>query len=118
MKRQQGPITAQRAKAVYVGIAGPGPIDELNAQFEGALGAPNELVLIDPERLIELADLRNGSLTHANSTNFIRFDQTDGVVTNEDLGHGRRGHPASGAAADDDNELHRVWVHLGTHTKV
>ena len=50
---------------MHVAMADARPVLEFDAQLEGALRGPQEIVFVDPERLIEQADGRNRGFAHA-----------------------------------------------------
>lgn len=97
-----------------VAVARATPLDELDAQLERALGAAQELVLIQFQRLVEHADVRDGGFADTDDADLIAFDQTDLVLVAEQGGKGRRGHPAGGAAADHDHAPGGWDCHQGT----
>jgi hypothetical protein len=102
------------AETVDVAVARATPLDELDAQLERALGAAQELVLIQFQRLVEHADVRDGGFADTDDADLIAFDQTDLVLVAEQGGKGRRGHPAGGAAADHDHAPGGWDCHQGT----
>src|SRR5947209_13675590 len=78
------------------------PIDppcEFNAKFEGGVGLPQELVLVDPQLMIELEDRRDGRFADPNRSDRFRFDEDDPPSLASKTGKRRRRHPAGGAAA-------------------
>lgn len=58
VKGQQRAVAAQDGEAVEVSIPDPAPVDERDAELEGGLGLPDEVILMDAERLVEGTDVR------------------------------------------------------------
>ena len=79
------------------------PADEFDAELESPLRRAEEIILVDPEPLIEQANLRDRRLAHADRADRIGFDQSDaGPLRQEACERGSR-HPPCGSAADDDD---------------
>src|SRR5882672_2582942 len=73
------------AKGMQVGVSEPPPIAKLDAQLERRLGLADELILVDPEQLVESANWRNGRFADANRADLGRLDQRDtGVAEAQD----------------------------------
>ena len=103
---------AHRAEGVVVAMAGSQPIDEFDAELEGALGLADEIVFVEAERAVEQADLRDGGLAHADDADLVGFDQADRYAAPEQLGQRRAGHPARGATAHDHDAAQAQVVHV------
>jgi hypothetical protein len=105
-------VVAVAAERVEIAGAGRAPVDELDAELERALGRGDELVLVDAEHPVESDQRRDGRLADADGADLLGFDQRDlGDAVVEEAREGRRGHPAGGAAADDDDIADRMFVH-------
>src|SRR3982074_3822236 len=103
VKRQVAVIVPNRAEGMEVTVAYASPVDELDAELERAPHLPDKLGLVDPEVPIERLQVRDGRLPDPNRADLLGFDQANGALAPERLCQGRRGHPAGGAAADDDD---------------
>jgi hypothetical protein len=86
-----------------VALADPAPVDELDAELEGGIGRRHERRLVDAERLVERAQMRQRRLADADDADLLRFDQLDAAAPGHALHQRRRGHPAGGAAAEHDD---------------
>lgn len=86
-------------------MALPGPVDELDAELEGAAGLPEESRLVDSQPGVEMAHRRNRCLTDPNGTDLFRLDQCDGTRPLRAIRKGSSSHPAGRAAAEDDYPL-------------
>ena len=99
-------IFAVRAEGVQIGIAHPAPVDELDTELERCVCRPHELGLVDPELLIECLDCGYGGFANSHRADLVGFDQSNPPhLAVKDLRQHCGGHPASGAAADDDDVL-------------
>ena len=87
-------VLAHHPETMDVAIAEARPVDELDAELEGGLGLPHELVLVELEHGIEHDDGRDGRLADAHRADFLRLDQRDRVAPLEHLGERRGRHPA------------------------
>jgi hypothetical protein len=105
-------VGTEFAEAVHVTVADGAPVDELDAQLERALGGAHELCFVDTEDGIEGGQMRNAGLADSDNADVVGFDQPDAVVALEDARHGRGGHPARGAAADDHDIPDVLVLHL------
>src|SRR5438270_10728494 len=92
-----------------VAVVWPQPVDEFDAQLEGAFGGADEFVFIDLQHLVEQLNDRDGRFADADDADFLRFDERDPEPLGwERLGQGRCCHPTGGAAARNDNASDRV----------
>ncbi len=105
------PVLADYPEAVDVAVALLPPIDELDAEFEGGLGALHELDFVELDQLIVFLDRRNGRFTDADDADRFAFNQLDVVEPLEQLPEQRGGHPPGRATANDENLVH-VWLRL------
>ena len=77
-----------------------------------ARGLGDKLAFVDPEEPIQL--LKNGHrrLADADDADLLRFDERDlHPLAREDACERARGHPTSGAAADDEHAPDRLLLH-------
>ena len=92
---------AHIAERVQVAVPRPHPIVVLDGELEGAVGGSEHRVLIDAEKVVDVADLRNRGLTDADGADGVRLHNVDV----EALAHGTaedcRAHPPRSAAAYD-----------------
>ncbi len=80
------------------------PVDEFDAELERRLGMPDQVGLVDTGQVVEPVDRRNGRFADADGADLVRFDELDIELMGDiDLGERRDGHPAGGAAADDND---------------
>jgi len=108
VQRRHVELHAVRAEGVEVAVALPRPVDKFNAQLEGALRAPQELGLVQPQHLVEGLDRRDGGFAHADGADLVALDQRDGAApTHRTRQRGGR-HPAGRAAADDHDAAQRA----------
>src|SRR3546814_13176152 len=66
------PVIAER---MHITLADRAPVDEFDPRLERALRCRDELVLVDPEHLVEAEDRRNRRFAHADRADLRRFDQ-------------------------------------------
>src|SRR5438067_2172262 len=88
------------------------PVAELDPQFVGAVGRLQEFAFIDSEEPIQL--LKNGHrrLADADDADLLGFDERDLYpLAREDACERARGHPTSGAAADDEHAPDWLLLH-------
>ena len=103
LEGDQPDVAADVAERMHVAVARLAPAVESDAELERAAGGAEKGVLIQPQRLVEQADLRDGRLADADGADLFGFDQPDAVAAFEQAAEGRRGHPARGAATGDDD---------------
>ena len=96
-------LLADFAETVDIAVADATPVDEFDAQLEAALGGADELVLVDLERRVEVLDVRDRGFAHTDDADLVGLDQFDSVAWPQQFGQRRGGHPAGGAATDDDD---------------
>src|ERR1700722_4331423 len=85
------------------------PVDELDAELEGALGVRDKIVLIHAEHAVERADRRDSRFTYSNGPYLIGLDQCDRHA--RVLDHAREPrppHPSCGTPADNDDFSDRI----------
>ena len=101
---------AERSERVDVTVAESAPVPELDAKLEGRPGGRHEIGFVDSEPLVETADVGKRRFANPDDTNRFRFDEMYVAPAWEQLRQGGRSHPASGAAADNDNlHFRRTW---------
>ena len=92
------------AESVHVAIAGAAPVAELYAQLEGALRPAQEIVFVQAEHPVEIANGRNRGLAHSHRADLLGFHEADIDRGSHGFREQRRRHP-SGRAASGDNDL-------------
>ena len=97
---------AMRAEGVEIAVVQLSPIDELDAQFERTESCLHKFAFVYAEHLVERADRRNSCFANAHRADFFGFNQDDFAVFGERIGERRSSHPASGAAADDQDRAY------------
>jgi hypothetical protein len=97
---------------MQVAVLRPAPADEFDAELEAGLRLADEIVLVDAERAVEQADLRNRGLADADDADFVGLDQADRDALAEYLGQCGGRHPTRGAAADDDDFAYPLMRHV------
>src|SRR5437868_14121656 len=107
LELDSAPRLAERSERMNVAIAGMVPVAEFDAELEGCPGGAHELGLIQAEHVVELLDVGQRRLAHADDPDFVRFDENDAVrLARQAADYGRGSHPPGGAAAEDhDAEL-------------
>ena len=104
MKGHPFHVDAVLAEGVDVAVPDLAPVHKLDAELERALGRSNEVILVQPEQIVEQANLGDGRLPHPDRADLFGLDQVDvAVVGAQDLGEGRRRHPARSPPAHDDD---------------
>src|ERR1051326_7434859 len=68
---------ALRPERIEVCVAETPPIHELNRKLERALRVANEVVFVEPQIAVELADCRYRRFADAHGSDFFRFDEND-----------------------------------------
>jgi hypothetical protein len=87
---------------VNVAVAWLIPVAKLNPQFECRAGLAHELRLVDSEHVVEGLDVRQRSLTDADSSDLIGFNKRNGVIVGPNLTPDAGGaHPAGRTASHD-----------------
>ena len=76
MKRKTSNIMAELAKRVDIGLSDLPPIHKLDTEFEGCARLAHELGFVDPDRIIEIANMGQSRFADADRTDRIRFDQS------------------------------------------
>ena len=102
MEFEQSEPASDRPEGVHVAMAEPRPAVEFDPELDRALGGGEKFILVDAERLVEQADLRNRSLADADRRDRVRFDQPDRPAFREEMTQAGGGHPARRSSADDD----------------
>src|SRR5947209_926240 len=99
MKLDAAVVLSVRAERVEVSLAWRAPVDELNAELEGAVARRQEFVLVDTNHVVEGHERRDGGFADSNRADFVRFDQNDfDRLRVEERRESGGGHPAGGAA--------------------
>ena len=102
----------ERAERVDVGEARLAPIAELDAELERGLRLGDQLALVEADRAIERAQLRQRCLADADDADLVAFDQADvGRRLAEQADEPGGGHPAGGPAADDHDPKRAFLAH-------
>ena len=103
---------SERAERVDVGGARLAPIAELDAELERGLRLGDQLTLVEADRAIECAQLRQCCLADADDADLVAFDQANlGCGLAEQADKPRGGHPAGGPAADDHDPNRAFFAH-------
>ena len=93
---EQACARADLAEGVHVAGTRMRPADEFDAQLEGGFGLAQKLCFVDPQRLVEQADLRDRCLAYADRADRFGLDQRDRAWRQPR--ERRRRHPPGGAA--------------------
>src|SRR3546814_1199302 len=100
------PVIAER---MHITLADRAPVDEFDPRLERALRCRDELVLVDPEHLVEAEDRRNRRFAHADRADLRRSaPRHPGAAAVEVASERSGGHPAGGARADEHESLDRL----------
>ena len=103
MERDVGQVAAHGSEGMHVRLPLLAPVDELDAELEGALRLPQEIVFVDLHQLVELRDRRDRRLAHTDDADLGRFDQRDRQSRPQHARQRGRGHPSGGAASGNDD---------------
>src|SRR5690606_4040724 len=92
--------------------AGTQPVDEFDAELDGAAGLAHELGLVDAEHNVEAFDMRQRRLADTDGADLVALDQGDVVIDRRQQAcEARRAHPAGSAAAEDHDAIGAVRRH-------
>ena len=103
VKRQQSDVATDIAKGMHVALARLAPADKLNRELERPLRCGEEGVLVEPERIVEQAYLRNRCFADTDCSNLFGFDQRDVKAAFKEMRHRGGNHPPGCPAASDHN---------------
>ena len=109
LELQQPRIAPNIAEGMHVTMAQAVPIDEFDGQLERPLRCLQKRILVQPQRLIEQADLRNCRFADANGADLLGLHERDGKSVFKEMCTSRRNHPPCRATAGNDNA---DWVRL------
>src|SRR5207249_10457615 len=98
-------ILPDAAEAVDIEVPELCPVDELDAELEGALGSCEKLVLVELERGVVVLDGRDGRLADTDRGDLVRLDEADAYGALQELREERRSHPARSSAPHNDDIL-------------
>ena len=99
-----------------IAVAGPPPVHELDAQFEGGLSLVDQRLFVDAHGRVEGADVGQGGLAHADDADLVGLDQFDrDGAARQTMRQGGGRHPASGSSAQDDDFSDRTGIVLDHH---
>jgi len=105
-------VDAERPERVDVGMAEARPVFEFDAQLERRLGLAHEIVLVDAERAVEDAQLRDRGFADADRADFFGLNQADFAILVLQEAPQRCGrHPAGGAPANNHDPAQFVIAH-------
>ena len=111
MERGQPQRRTDIAECVEIALSFRAPAVELDAKLVAGFGGPQKIGFVEPEKRIDMANLRDRRLSHANRADAIRFHQRDRYLPSECLGQHGGGHPACGAAAQDQDRSDGIVTH-------
>ena len=94
MERYRIEVFADAAERVEVAMAGPDPVDEPDAELEGAARGRDEGILVETELPVEMPDRRDGGLADADGADGRGLDHLDATAAARRVGERRRRHPA------------------------
>src|SRR5687768_10679284 len=111
-RRPVAQFCPKQPEIVKVGVAKPTPVDELDAELEGGIRLPDELILVNLKLIVEQANWGNRSLADADRSDLLRFDERDGVrLRSDNLGQESGRHPAGRSATYDDDVANPAFRH-------
>src|SRR6267378_6441362 len=102
---------ADGTEAMDVAIASPPPVDELDAELEGAAHLADELDLIDLQHAVEELQVRHGGFAHTDRADLLGFYEPNRAVPPQHLRQGGGRHPARGTATDDEDIADATILH-------
>ena len=88
---------------MHVTVAGPSPAAELDPQLERTLRSSQQVVLVQPQHLVEMPNGWNRGLPDTDDADFRRFHKPNPDDGPHRLGQPGGGHPAGRTAAGDDD---------------
>ena len=102
-----------------VAVAVVQPVAEFDAELEGAVGAADELGLVEAEPVDPIVELGDGRLADPNGSDLVGFDQGDRSDIPQEGREDRRGQPPGRSAAGNDDVVRRALDHrrIGTRTR-
>ena len=102
----------EQPEIMKVGVAKPSPVDEFDAQLEGGIRLPDELILVNLKLILEQANWGNRSLADADGSDLLGFDQRDGVrLRSDNFGQESGRHPAGRSTTYDDDVADPAFRH-------
>src|SRR5204863_9512017 len=87
------------------------PIDELDAELEGALRLAQEIVLVEAQHVVVQRDGRDGRLADPDDADLVRLHQRDGETRPHARGKRSGRHPPGSATAGDDDSFDLLRGH-------
>jgi hypothetical protein len=102
---------AELAERMDIFVADPAPVRELDAELDRRLRLAHEIDFVEPERVVEVANVRDGRFADSDDSDLRRLDQPDRDGPPQFARQCRRRHPTGAATANDQDAAHRLVGH-------